>query len=89
MKRLFLVVPFLLFSFNIQAQQYIRTILGDSVNKSTKLKAERFRSMWNGKIKGKRYYNEAFVLGKVNEKEYLLRYDQYADQFEAKERSRS
>jgi len=57
------------------------------VNKSTKLKAERFRSMWNGKIKGKRYYNEAFVLGKVNEKEYLLRYDQYADQFEAKERS--
>jgi hypothetical protein len=87
MKRLFLVVPFLLFSFNIQAQQYIRTILGDSVNKSTKLKAERFRSMWNGKIKGKRYYNEAFVLGKVNEKEYLLRYDQYADQFEAKERS--
>ena len=87
MIRLFSVVLFVSFSLNIQAQQYTRTILGDSINKSTKLKSERFRSMWNGKIKGERYYNEAFVLGKVNDKEYLLRYDQYADQFEAKERS--
>ena len=87
MIRLFSVVLFVSFSLNIQAQQYTRTILGDSINKSTKLKSERFRSMWNGKIKGKRYYNEAFVSGKVNDKEYLLRYDQYADQFEAKERS--
>ena len=74
MIRLFLVVLFVLFSLNIRAQQYTRTILGDSINKSTKLKSERFRSMWNGKIKGKRYYNEAFVLGKVNDKKYLLRY---------------
>jgi len=83
MTRLFLAL-LVLFSINVHAQQYTRTILGDSVNKSTKLKAERFKTMWDGKIKGKRYYNETFILGKVNDESYYLRYDQYADQFEAK-----
>lgn len=89
MTRLFLTTLFILFSTNTQAQQNMRTILGDSINNSTRLRAERFRLMWNGKIKGKRYYNEVFVLGKVNDKEYFLRYDQFVDQFESKERQDS
>lgn len=73
-------------SIPVQSQQSLQTMLGDSVNNNYKLKSERFRSMWNGNIKGKRYYNETFTTGKVNDSTYLLRYDQYADQFEFKKR---
>jgi len=82
--RFSLVILCFLYFFQGQAQQYTRTILGDSVNKSSRLKSERFRSMWDGKIKGKRYYNENFTKGKINSETYFLRYDQYEDQFEAK-----
>jgi len=82
--RFSLVILCFLCFFQGQAQQYTRTILGDSVNKSSRLKSERFRSMWDGKIKGKRYYNENFTKGKINSETYFLRYDQYEDQFEAK-----
>ncbi len=82
--RFFLVIVCFLYFFQGTAQQYTRTILGDSVNKSSRLKSERFRSMWDGKIKGKRYYNENFTAGKINSEKYFLRYDQYEDQFEAK-----
>ncbi len=82
--RFFLVIVCFLYFFQGTAQQYTRTILGDSVNKSSRLKSERFRSMWDGKIKGKRYYNENFTTGKINSEKYFLRYDQYEDQFEAK-----
>ena len=82
--RLSLVILCFLCFFQGQTQQYTRTILGDSVNKSSRLKSERFRSMWDGKIKGKRYYNENFTKGKINSDKYFLRYDQYEDQFEAK-----
>ncbi|MGD1980479.1 MAG: hypothetical protein PVK01_01765, partial [Flavobacteriaceae bacterium] len=82
--RYFLVIVCFLCFFQGTAQQYTRTILGDSVNKSSRLKSERFRSMWDGKIKGKRYYNENFTAGKINSEKYFLRYDQYEDQFEAK-----
>ena len=73
-------------SIPVQSQQSLQTMLGDSVNNNYKLKSERFRSMWNGNIKGERYYNESFTTGKVNDSTYLLRYDQYADQFEFKKR---
>jgi len=82
--RFSLVILCFLCFFQGQAQQYTRTILGDSVNKSSRLKSERFSSMWDGKIKGKRYYNENFTKGKINSETYFLRYDQYEDQFEAK-----
>ena len=82
--RYFLVIVCFLCFFQGTAQQYTRTILGDSVNKSSRLKSERFRSMWDGKIKGKRYYNENFTAGKINSEKCFLRYDQYEDQFEAK-----
>lgn len=82
--RFFLVIVCFLYFFQGTAQQYTRTILGDSVNKSSRLKSERFRSMWDGKIKGKRYYNENFTAGKINSEKYFLRYDQYEDQFEAR-----
>jgi len=82
--RYFLVIVCFLCFFQGTSQQYTRTILGDSVNKSSRLKSERFRSMWDGKIKGKRYYNENFTAGKINSEKYFLRYDQYEDQFEAK-----
>ena len=42
-------------------------MLADSVNNSTKLKSDRFRSMWNGKIKGQRYLDTIFKKGKINE----------------------
>lgn len=66
------------------AQQYMRNLLGDSVNASTKLKSERFKSMWDGKIKGERYYDDTFSVGKINAENVLLRYDLYADEFEFK-----
>ena len=53
----------------------MRTIIGDSVNKSTKLKSDRFRSMWDGKIKGEKYDSPDFSLGKVNGDELFLRYN--------------
>ena len=81
-----LVLLGIFISIPIQSQQSLQTMLGDSVNNNYKLKSERFRSMWNGNIKGERYYNESFTTGKVNDSTYLLRYDQYADQFEFKKR---
>ena len=62
----------------------MRTIIGDSVNKSTKLKSDRFRSMWDGKIKGEKYDSPDFSLGKVNGDELFLRYNLYNDEFELK-----
>jgi hypothetical protein len=81
-----LVLLGIFISIPVQSQQSLQTMLGDSVNNNYKLKSERFRSMWNGNIKGERYYNESFTTGKVNDSTYLLRYDQYADQFEFKKR---
>jgi hypothetical protein len=81
-----LVLLGIFISIPVQSQQSLQTMLGDSVNNNYKLKTERFRSMWNGNIKGERYYNESFTTGKVNDSTYLLRYDQYADQFEFKKR---
>ncbi len=81
-----LVLVGILISLPVQSQQSLRTMLGDSVNTSYKLKSDRFRSMWSGKIKGERYYNDTFTPGKVNDSTFLLRYDQYADQFEFKKK---
>ena len=81
-----LVLLGIFISIPVQSQQSLQTMLGDSVNNNYKLKSERFRSMWNGNIKGERYYNETFTSGKVNDSTFLLRYDQYADQFEFKKR---
>lgn len=81
-----LVLLGIFISIPVQSQQSMQTMLGDSVNNNYKLKSERFRSMWNGNIKGERYYNETFTDGKVNDSTFLLRYDQYADQFEFKKR---
>lgn len=81
-----LVLLGIFISIPVQSQQSLQTMLGDSVNNNYKLKSERFRSMWNGNIKGERYYNETFTTGKVNDSTFLLRYDQYADQFEFKKR---
>ena len=81
-----LVLLWIFISIPVQSQQSMQTMLGDSVNNNYKLKSERFRSMWNGNIKGERYYNETFTDGKVNDSTFLLRYDQYADQFEFKKR---
>lgn len=79
-------ISFLLFicSSSLHAQGYLNNMLADSVNSNTKLKAERFRSMWNGKIKGDRYINDSFIKGAINQKEFLLRYDLYEDRFEFK-----
>lgn len=65
-------------------QNYALTMLRDSVNNSTKLKSERFRSMWDGKIKGKKYDNPDFSLGVVDEENFLLRYNRFSDEFESK-----
>ena len=83
MKNSFILIT-LLFSLNSYSQNYLRTIIGDSVNKNTKLKSDRFRSMWNGKIKGKKYDSPDFSLGEVNGDVLLLRYNLYNDEFESK-----
>ena len=67
-----------------EAQTYMNNLLADSINTNTQLKSERFRSMWNGKIKGDRYVNNSFTTGKINQEAYLLRYDLYEDRFEFK-----
>jgi hypothetical protein len=67
-----------------EAQTYMNNMLADSINTNTQLKSERFRSMWNGKIKGDRYVNDSFTRGKINQEAYLLRYDLYEDRFEFK-----
>jgi hypothetical protein len=61
-------------------------MLGDSINKSTKLKSDRFRSMWDGKIKGEKYDSPDFILGEVNGDVLLLRYNLYNDEFESKKK---
>lgn len=63
-------------------------MLADSVNNSTKLKSDRFRSMWNGKIKGQRYFDTIFKKGKINNEDFLIRYDLYEDRFEFKKNIR-
>ncbi len=83
MKNLFILFV-LIIPFNNYSQNYVRTIIGDSVNKSTKLKSDRFRSMWDGKIKGEKYDSPDFSLGKVNGDELFLRYNLYNDEFELK-----
>ena len=79
-----IILIVLLIPFNNYSQDYVRTIIGDSVNKSTKLKSDRFRSMWDGKIKGEKYDSPDFSLGKVNGDELFLRYNLYNDEFELK-----
>ena len=79
-----IILIVLLIPFNNYSQDYVRTIIGDSVNKSTKLKSERFRSMWDGKIKGEKYDSPDFSIGKVNGDELFLRYNLYNDEFELK-----
>lgn len=79
-----IILIVLLIPFNNYSQDYVRTIIGDSVNKSTKLKSDRFRSMWDGKIKGEKYDSPDFILGKVNGDELFLRYNLYNDEFELK-----
>ena len=79
-----IILIVLLIPFNNYSQDYVRTIIGDSVNKSTKLKSDRFRSMWDGKIKGEKYESPDFSLGKVNGDELFLRYNLYNDEFELK-----
>ena len=79
-----IILIVLLIPFNNHSQDYVRTIIGDSVNKSTKLKSDRFRSMWDGKIKGEKYDSPDFSLGKVNGDELFLRYNLYNDEFELK-----
>ncbi len=83
MKKLFFIIFLLLPLINF-SQGYVRNMLGDSVNKSTKLKSDRFRSMWDGKIKGEKYDSPDFSLGKVNGDELFLRYNLYNDEFELK-----
>ena len=73
---------------NTYSQQNFNLALGDSINKNTKLKSERFRSMWDGKIKGSRYLNDKFILGKVNNENFFLRYDPYEDRFESKKNNK-
>lgn len=63
-------------------------MLADSVNNSTKLKSDRFRSMWNGKIKGQRYLDTIFKEGKINNEDFFIRYDLYEDRFEFKKNIR-
>ena len=63
-------------------------MLADSVNNSTKLKSDRFRSMWNGKIKGQRYLDTLFKKGKINNEDFFIRYDLYEDRFEFKKNIR-
>jgi hypothetical protein len=75
---------FVVFPMINYSQDYVRTLLGDSVNKSTKLKSDRFKSMWDGKIKGEKYDNLQFDIGSVNGDEMLLRYNRYNDEFESK-----
>ena len=74
----------LLCVMHTEAQTYMNNMLADSINTNTQLKSERFRSMWNGKIKGDRYVNNSFTTGKINQEAYLLRYDLYEDRFEFK-----
>ena len=81
-----IILIVLLIPFNNYSQDYVRTIIGDSVNKSTKLKSDRFRSMWDGKIKGEKYDSPDFSLGKVNGDELFLRYNLYNDEFELKKK---
>lgn len=75
---------FLVLPLTNYCQDYVRTLLGDSVNKSTKLKSDRFKSMWDGKIKGEKYDKLEFSLGSVNADELFLRYNRYSDEFESK-----
>ena len=86
MKKLFFIIFLLLPLINF-SQGYVRNMLGDSINKSTKLKSDRFRSMWDGKIKGEKYDSPDFILGEVNGDVLLLRYNLYNDEFESKKKN--
>ena len=67
--KIYWILCFLWSSINY-SQTYFNNMLADSVNNSTKLKSDRFRSMWNGKIKGQRYLDTLFKKGEINNEDF-------------------